>query len=75
MIQNPLIRHADSSSQHRVCKTKRAKRANAIAREVQADTADRPRRCALDQFRNDALLAQRSGECKTCDAATDDQDP
>jgi hypothetical protein len=74
MIQNPLMRHADSASQHRVRKIKRAKRANAVAREVQAGTADRPRRCALDDFRNDALLAQRSGECKTGDAATDDQD-
>jgi hypothetical protein len=74
MIQNPLMRHADSSSQHHVRKTKRAKSANAVAGEVQAGTADRPRRRALDDFRNDALLAQRSGECKTCDAATDDQD-
>jgi hypothetical protein len=36
MIQNPLMRHADSSSQHRVRKTERAKGANAVAGEVQA---------------------------------------
>jgi hypothetical protein len=42
VIQNPLMRHADSSSKHFVRKTKRTERTNAVAGEVKASTAGRP---------------------------------
>ena len=39
VIQNSLMRHADSSSQHLVRKTKRPESANAVAGEVKAGAA------------------------------------
>jgi hypothetical protein len=74
VIQNSLMRHADSSSQHLVRKTKRAESANAVAGEIKASTGDRPRRCTLDDLRNEALPAQRSSDCEARDSAADNQD-
>ena len=73
VIQNSLMRHADSSSQHLVRKTKRPESANAVAGKVKAGATRWPRRGTLDDFRNEALLSQRSAECETRDSATDNQ--
>lgn len=74
VIQDSLMRHPDSSSQHLVSKTKRPESTNAVAREVQAGAARWPRGSTLDDFRNEALLAERSAERETRDSAADDQD-
>ena len=74
VVQNSLMRHADSSSQHLVRETKRPESADAVAWEIKTSTAGWPRRSTLDDLRNEALLAQRSAECETRDAAADNQD-
>jgi hypothetical protein len=74
VIQDSLMRYADSSIQHPVRKTKRPESADAVAGEIKARTTGRPRRSTLDDFRKEALLAQRSAECKTRDSAADNQD-
>jgi hypothetical protein len=66
--------HADGSSQHLVRNTQGTESANAVTRKVKAGAARWPQRGALDDFRNEALLSQRSAECETRDSATDDQD-
>ena len=68
------MRHADGSSQHRVRNTQGTESANAVPREVKAGAARWPHRSALDDFRSEALLSQRSAECETRDSAADDQD-
>ena len=75
VIQDSLVRHADGSSQHLVCQTKRLQRANAVSRDVQAGTARRPRCDPFDDVRNDALLLQCPAESKTRDATADNQNP
>lgn len=74
VIQNSLMRHPDSSSQHFVRKTKRSESANAVTGEVKAGAARWPRCSTFDDFRNEALLSQRSAECETRDSTADDQD-
>jgi hypothetical protein len=73
VIQNSLMRHADPSSHHLVRKPKGSQRPDAVAREVKAGTGRWPRRGALDEFRNEALLSQPAGERETRDSATDNQ--
>jgi hypothetical protein len=73
MVENSLMRHADSPSQHLVRKTKRPESADAVAGEIKARSAGWPRCRTLDDFRNEAPLAQRSAECETRDSATDNQ--
>jgi hypothetical protein len=75
VIQDPLMGHTDSSSEHGIRKPKRPESANAIPREVQAGAACWPRRRPLDDFRSDTLFSQCSAECETRDSATDNQDP
>ena len=72
VIQDSLMRHANGSSQHFVRKTKRTECANAVAGEVQASATRLPRSRTLDDFRNEALLSQRSAQGETRDSATDD---
>jgi hypothetical protein len=74
VIQNPLMRHADSPSKHPLRKTERAESSNSVAGKIKAGTAGGPRGHALDDFRNEALLAKCSGECETSDSAADNQD-
>ena len=74
MVENSLMRHADSPSQHLVRKTKRPESADAIAGEIKARSAGWPRRSTLDDFRNDTLFSQCSAECETRDSAADNQD-
>ena len=73
VIQNSLMRHADCSSQHGVRKTKRPESANAVTGEVKSGAARGPRCSTFDDFRNEALLSQRSAECETRDSTTDNQ--
>jgi hypothetical protein len=75
VVQDSLMGHTDSSSEHGIRKPKRPESANAVPGEVQAGAACWPRRRTLDEFRNDTLLSQCSGERETCDSATDNQDP
>lgn len=75
VIQDSLMRHADSPSHQLVGKTKRAESANAVPGEVQSGTARWPRCRTLDDFRNDTLRSQCSAECETRDSAADNQDP
>jgi hypothetical protein len=74
VIQDSLVRHADSASQHLVHKTKRPESTKAVAREVQAGAAHWPRFSTLNDFRNEPLLAERSAERETRDSAADYQD-
>ena len=66
--------HTDGSSKHRIRKPERPESANAVSGEVQAGAVRWPRQRTLDDFRNDTLLSQGSGECETRDSAADNQD-
>ncbi len=74
VVQDSLIGHTDGSSEHGIRKPKRPESANAVPGEVQAGAACWPRRRTLDDFRNDTLFSQCSGERETCDSAADNQD-
>ena len=73
VIENSLMRHADSPSQQLVRKTQPPESANAVGGHVKAGAARRPRCGTFDDFRNEALLSQRSGECETRDSTADNQ--
>jgi hypothetical protein len=74
VIQDSLMRHPDSSSQHLVRKAKRPEHTNAVAWEVQAGAGRWPRGSPFDDFRNETLLAEHSAEGETGDSAADYQD-
>jgi hypothetical protein len=73
VIQNSLMRHADSSSQHLLRKTKHPESANAVAGEVKARTSGWPRHSTFDDLRSEALPSKRPAERETRDSATDNQ--
>jgi hypothetical protein len=74
VIQDSLMGHMDSSSEHGIRKPKRPESANAVPGEVQSGAASWPRCRTLDNFRNYTLLSQCSAECETRDSAADNQD-
>ena len=73
VIQDSLVRHADGSSQQRLCQPKLLQRANAVSGDVQTGATRGPRCGAFNDVRDDLPLKQRPAQSKARDATADNQ--